>query len=248
MGLKLSLEGGVPVGDPIRLIEELTELLERRGIMVTEIIFLRNGAVRVKVRPPTPPKPSPNQPVPVPPKLPGLLAPDRLPGVTENQQMTPPKRNHTSNVFVLYADKDLKMAKELVGHLDALVQDNTISLWYKERIMAGSEVQPAIAEHFESADLFLLLLTSRFKTGTECHTIGRQAVEQNKALVIPIKLEPVDLGGTPFAKLRPLPTDGRAVTSWSSRADAYLDIVGGIREALAHRDGDAGCENELGVG
>ena len=50
-----------------------------------------------------------------------------------------------------------------------------------------------------------------------------------EARVIPIILRAVDWHIAPFGKLQALPKDGRAVTSWSNRDEAFEDIARGIR-------------------
>ena len=56
--------------------------------------------------------------------------------------------------------------------------------------------------------------------------------DANQARVLPIILRPTDWKGEPFAKLKVLPTDGKAVTRWPSHDDAFEDVVQGIREAI----------------
>ena len=46
------------------------------------------------------------------------------------------------------------------------------------------------------------------------------------------ELAGTDWKGAPFAKLKLLPTDGKAVTRWPTHDDAFNDIVQGIRVAI----------------
>jgi ribosomal protein L40E len=54
------------------------------------------------------------------------------------------------------------------------------------------------------------------------------------ALVIPIILRPVHWEDAPFSKLKVLPKEGKPVTRWRSRDEAFLDVAEGIREAVKH--------------
>jgi hypothetical protein len=56
--------------------------------------------------------------------------------------------------------------------------------------------------------------------------------EQRRALVVPIVVRPVSLEGTPFAKLRGLPKDARAVSQWPDRDAAYVDITNDLGVAI----------------
>jgi hypothetical protein len=42
----------------------------------------------------------------------------------------------------------------------------------------------------------------------------------------------VDWKGAPFGKLQALPTDGKPVTSWKIRDEAFADVARGIRNAI----------------
>ncbi len=42
----------------------------------------------------------------------------------------------------------------------------------------------------------------------------------------------MDWDGAPFGKLQALPTEGRPITTWRSRADAFTDVTQGIRRAI----------------
>jgi hypothetical protein len=50
--------------------------------------------------------------------------------------------------------------------------------------------------------------------------------------VIPVILRPVDWHGAGFGKLHALPRNGKAVTTWRDRDQAFFDVARGIREVL----------------
>ena len=45
-------------------------------------------------------------------------------------------------------------------------------------------------------------------------------------------LRPCDWQGAPFGKIQALPRDGKAITSWSNRDEAFTDVALGIRRAV----------------
>jgi hypothetical protein len=69
-----------------------------------------------------------------------------------------------------------------------------------------------------------------------CYSIEmKRALERhraNEARVLPIILRPTDWKDAPFAVLEVLPADGKAVTRWPTRDDAFENVVGGIRRAI----------------
>jgi hypothetical protein len=56
--------------------------------------------------------------------------------------------------------------------------------------------------------------------------------DAKKARVIPVLLRPTDWREAPFGKLQVLPANGKPVTTWRNRDEAFLDISRGIRKAL----------------
>ncbi len=56
--------------------------------------------------------------------------------------------------------------------------------------------------------------------------------EAGEASVIPIILRPVSWKETPFGKLQALPEGGKAVTNWTNRDEAFLQIAEGIRKVV----------------
>ena len=58
--------------------------------------------------------------------------------------------------------------------------------------------------------------------------------DQGEARVIPVLLRKVDgWQGAPFGKIQSLPTDGKPVTSWNDRDEAFADVARGIRRAVS---------------
>jgi len=134
-----------------------------------------------------------------------------------------------------YSHKDQGLRNELAAHLSPLEREGLISSWYDRCIVPGKEFDREIDAQFDRAQVILLLVSADFIASEYCY--GRElnkAMERHEsgdARVIPVIVRPVDWSGTPFRKLLVLPDDGQAVTSWSNRDEAYLNIVRGIRRA-----------------
>ena len=56
--------------------------------------------------------------------------------------------------------------------------------------------------------------------------------ESGKAHVIPIILRPADWKSALFGKLKALPSDGKAITRWNNRDEAFLNVAKGIRRVV----------------
>jgi hypothetical protein len=140
------------------------------------------------------------------------------------------------SVFISYSHRDRALYKELEKHLSNLRRQNVITSWYDGDISPGTDWKSQIIEHLNSDQMILLLISADFMASDFCYSIEMtQAIarhDANQARVLPIILRPTDWKGAPFAKLKVLPTDGKAVTSWPTHDDAFVDIVQGMREAI----------------
>ena len=69
-----------------------------------------------------------------------------------------------------------------------------------------------------------------------CYEIEmRRALERHDkqlATVIPVILRPTDWRLAPFAKLKALPRDGKPITLWSDRDEAYTEIAFELRKIV----------------
>src|SRR5450755_2601649 len=141
------------------------------------------------------------------------------------------------NVFISYAHEDEALLERLHTHLSSLTQPGRITTWYDRELVAGSDWAGGIDAHLEQADIILLLVSADFIASRYCYQIemtrALERHEAGQACVIPIALRPADWKDMPFASLHALPTDARPVTSWSNQDEAWVNVVAGIRRAIA---------------
>ena len=147
-----------------------------------------------------------------------------------------------------YAHKDQSLRDELAAHLSPLEREGLISSWHDRCIVPGKELDREIDARLDRAQIILLLLSADFIVSEYCYSREmKKATELHEAgdtRVIPVIVRPVDWSGKPFRKLLGLPDDGRAVTLWSNRDEAYLNIVRGVRRAaeeLLSPEGHSSC-------
>lgn len=138
-----------------------------------------------------------------------------------------------ASVFFSYSHVDEDFRNALEEHLAMLKRNGLIDTWHDRRIDAGDNIDKAIDERINQDDIILLLVSPAFLNSRYCFDIELQRAmerhEAKEAKVIPVILRPCDWTSAPFGKLLALPTDGRPVSKWPDRDDAFLDIVQGIR-------------------
>jgi GTPase SAR1 family protein len=141
-------------------------------------------------------------------------------------------------LFYSYAHEDGALREKLDKHLSLLRQQGLLSTWYDRDIQAGEEWKQTIDEHLNTASLTLLLISPDFMDSDYCYSIEMKRAmerhERGEAYVIPVILRPVDWQGAPFSKLKALPTDAKAVTTWENIDEAFLDVEHRLRELIEH--------------
>lgn len=151
------------------------------------------------------------------------------------------------SVFFSYSHKDEVLRDQLEVHLSMLKRQEVISVWHDRRLLAGDELDNGISTHLEKANIILLLVSPDFLASEYCY--GKEmlrALERHDAgdaHVIPVILRPCEWQKAPFGKLLVAPADGKAVTKWPDRDDAFLDIAQAIRRA-AETDATTGTSGK----
>jgi len=134
---------------------------------------------------------------------------------------------------VSYAHRDERLWEELKKHLSSLRRSALIDTWHDRRIKPGAALDSVIDSHLATADLILLLISPDFINSDYCYQREmRHALRRHRngeARLIPIILRPVDWQGTPIGRLLAIPKDGKPVTNWHRRDDAFLDVATSVR-------------------
>ncbi len=127
-----------------------------------------------------------------------------------------------------YSHKDEAFRDQLEVHLSALKRAGAIATWHDRRITAGDPLGQRIDEQLERADMIQLLVSPDFLASDYCHEVEMRALARHaegSARVIPVILHPCDWQHSPFAHLLAAPTDGKPITRWPDRDEAFLDVV-----------------------
>lgn len=137
-------------------------------------------------------------------------------------------------IYYSYSREDEIFSRELDKHLTALRRQELIQRWDNRMWAPGETPERTFNAQIETADIILLLisadfLASDFTYSAEMkHAIERHA--RGQARVMPILLRPVDIQGTPLAKIQCLPRNGRPISLWPNQDAAWVDVVSKIRQ------------------
>jgi hypothetical protein len=138
-------------------------------------------------------------------------------------------------IFFCYARKDKPLLKELHTHLFPLYREGLINMWHDGDISAGAEWEQEISSHLNEAEIILLLISPNFMASDYCYGIEMKRAmerhEKGEARVIPIILRSVNWQSI-LGKLQALPTDAKPIMRWSTRDEAFYNVVEGIRKVV----------------
>jgi hypothetical protein len=140
-------------------------------------------------------------------------------------------------LFVSYSHRDERHRRNLESHLASARRTGLTVDWYDRKIAPGAEWSKAIDQELGLADVIVLLLSADFLASDYCYGIEMERALQRhragEARVIPVVVRECDWKHTPIGALQALPTGAKAIATWRNRDRAWLDVVDGIRSAIA---------------
>lgn len=141
-----------------------------------------------------------------------------------------------ARVFFSYSHDDEQHRNQLDKHLALLRNQGLIETWHDRNIPAGSPLNDHIDQEVNRADIILLLVSASFIASAYCYSREMaRAMERHdsgEAHVVPIIVRDCDWHSAPFGKLKAVPTDGKAIVSWTNFDAAYTDVAKEIRRLV----------------
>jgi HEAT repeat protein len=139
------------------------------------------------------------------------------------------------SLFSIYAPEDVSLYEQLERHLSSLKRKGLITLWSVEKTFPGANRDVELERNLNTAQIILLLLSANFLASEYCVDVMMRALqrrEKDHIHVLPILLRPVDWEMSSVSELQVFPPNGKPVTSWRNRDDAYLLIATEIRKVI----------------
>ncbi len=141
-----------------------------------------------------------------------------------------------THVFYSYSHHDEPLMAELDGQLSGMRSEGRIKTFWDRNIGPGREWHSEITEELQDADVILFLVSDDFLASRYCQQVELPAAIEmhNQSLVraVPIILRPCEWQGTPLGRLQAIPRNGRPVTEWVDRNEAWVEIIRGIQTAI----------------
>jgi energy-coupling factor transporter ATP-binding protein EcfA2 len=134
-----------------------------------------------------------------------------------------------NKLFISYSHKDENLIEDFIAHVAPLKNNGILSEWYDRKIETGEEFQNDIDNNLENADIICLMISSNFLASKAClkeKDVALRLKETKGIRVIPIILSPCAwTTHKELSELLAIPTDGKALTSFSDQNEGWLDAV-----------------------
>lgn len=139
-------------------------------------------------------------------------------------------------VFYSYSHKDESYKDTLQTHLSILKRQGFIDGWNDRRIAPGENWEEEINLNLQKAKIVFLLVSSNFLASDYCYDsetiFALEQHEKKSCIVIPIIIKPCLWTLSPFKNLQALPKNGKAITTWKNKDEAWLNVSEGILKVI----------------
>jgi len=157
--------------------------------------------------------------------------------------------SQTIKIFTIYAWEDKNTVQDLLHHMKALKEDFDILVRYDNPIHSEQYWKPQIESRLYDTDIFLFLISADFMKSPFINQIEFKNIidryKEDKAVVIPIIMDncqwDIDFKSDDynfnFKELLVLPEEGKPITDWKNRDEAYHNIAGNLRMVISSMAG-----------
>lgn len=143
------------------------------------------------------------------------------------------------NIFCSWAYNSLtdkKLIGDLEKHLSQLQRDGKVTIWHAHKTSPGADLRREVLTQLKKADIILLCISPDYMASDDCIKVeASQAMwmqDKGIACVRVILLRPIAWEDAPFHFCRALPRNGKFVSKWPDRNEAFQDIVQDIKVVI----------------
>jgi WD40 repeat protein len=145
-----------------------------------------------------------------------------------------------AKIYISYSHRDKRLFDGLLKHLQAAERSATIELFHDRVLEPGADWSNELLKGLEQASIVLFLVSQSSLTSSFIERELNQAISRDKR-IIPVLLEPCDWFGSPLSKFQALPRNGKPITTWNKRDEAFAEVAAAI---VAVSQSVAGGRNE----
>ncbi|MBX2889329.1 MAG: SUMF1/EgtB/PvdO family nonheme iron enzyme [Saprospiraceae bacterium] len=141
-------------------------------------------------------------------------------------------------IFIIYAREDVDYKEGLIRAFRLLKRQGLVEEWHDGNIKPGAKWEEEIGDNLRSADIILPLISYDFFGSDYIQNVeiekAFERFESGEVKILPVivrKCSWQDDGR--LAQFQALPRDGKPISTWSDRDDAYTDIIDSLKTFIA---------------
>jgi hypothetical protein len=148
------------------------------------------------------------------------------------ERRVPKAPDQPVKIFCGHSPEDAGSLSDLEASLAVPRRAGLVELWSARHINPGEDVDSAVKRALSDADIILLLISASYlSSDSSWRAEVRPAFERQargQVRVIPVIVRSCSWRHAPFAALNPLPADGKPVSEWPSRDQAWTSVADGV--------------------
>ncbi|MBN2395622.1 MAG: toll/interleukin-1 receptor domain-containing protein [Candidatus Atribacteria bacterium] len=150
------------------------------------------------------------------------------------------KQNKKLKLFISYSHLDNRdenpYIEQFKKHIAPLKENGLLEDWYDREILPGEDYQKEIDNNLEDADIICLFISADFLSSSTCKKEKKKTLELRKKReisVIPIIISCCGWqDDEDILHLLALPTDGKPVTNFHDRNEAWHNVYIGLKKII----------------
>ncbi len=128
--------------------------------------------------------------------------------------------------ILVYNNKDAEYADGIYNHLFTQIRNGNLEIFDSQKdVPPDAEKETFLSKEFEKSSIILVLISRNLYSRQTLQLALKVEKYVSKKRVIPIRVSPFDLDGTPFAKLQGLPMQGKAISDFDDLDKILYEIV-----------------------
>lgn len=140
-------------------------------------------------------------------------------------------------VFYSYCHLDEDSRITLEKYLTTLKTEGQISEWHDRKILPGDVWSKEIERNLQAADIVLLLVTQDYIASEACAAELEFAfANSDSKTIVPIIVKPSTWLDTKCSIIQALPRDGKPISSWVDKDEAWLDVYKGLKKVIQKKN------------
>ncbi|HRI60924.1 MAG TPA: SUMF1/EgtB/PvdO family nonheme iron enzyme [Saprospiraceae bacterium] len=142
-------------------------------------------------------------------------------------------------IFIVYAREDSEYKEGLIRAFRLLKRQGLVEEWHDGNIKPGAKWEEEIGDNLRSADIILPLISYDFFGSDYIQNVeiekAFERFESGEVKILPVIVRKCSWQDDDrLAQLQALPRDGKPISAWADRDDAYTDIIDSLKAFIAN--------------